>query len=170
MTRKSKRLLSELSIVKMKNFDLYRRLRFIIGLFLLVVCVVAEAEVAVDSSAKITAGSQENAAAKSDKVPGVVEGHARIGGARTLHAEQWELVQSGENVLAVPVLNSVVNDWLQDRTRIIEIQYPGGEEGEFWVQQLSDWLVSLGVPSANMTTVPGSGADDVIRFNLINTF
>lgn len=84
-----------------------------------------------------------------------------------LHAEQWEIARSGASVLSLPVLNSFINAWLQDRKKIIEIQYPGGEEGELWVQELTDWLVSLGIPSASMLTVAGSGADDMIRFNLI---
>lgn len=84
-----------------------------------------------------------------------------------LKAEQWELNRNGESLLALPVLNRVVNAWLDDRQKQIEIQYPGGEDGEFWVQQLSDWLVSLGVPYSKMNIVPGSGADDVIRFQLI---
>ncbi len=84
-----------------------------------------------------------------------------------LYAEQWELTHSGESVLALPVLNKVMVAWLQEKHKIIEIQYPGGEEGEFWVQQLMDWLVSLGIPSSQMLTVHGSGADDVIKFALI---
>lgn len=84
-----------------------------------------------------------------------------------LKAEQWELTRSGEALLSVPVLNTVINAWLQDKQKKIEIQYPGGEEGEFWVQELADWLVSLGIPSADIVTTPGSGADDMIKFNLI---
>lgn len=84
-----------------------------------------------------------------------------------LKAEQWELTRSGEALLSVPVLNTVINAWSQDKQKRIEIQYPGGEEGEFWVQELADWLVSLGIPSAYIVTTPGSGADDMIKFDLI---
>lgn len=84
-----------------------------------------------------------------------------------LKAEQWELTRSGEALLSVPVLNTVINAWLQDKQKKIEIQYPGGEEGEFWVQELADWLVSLGIPSADIVTTPGSGADDMVKFDLI---
>jgi hypothetical protein len=84
-----------------------------------------------------------------------------------LHAEQWELARSGETILSLPVLKQVVGAWLADKQKVIEIQYPGGEDGEFWVQELTDWLVSLGVPSDNMVTTPGSGADDVIKFKII---
>ena len=84
-----------------------------------------------------------------------------------LHAEQWELARSGETILSLPVLKQVINAWLPDKQKVIEIQYPGGEDGEFWVQELTDWLVSLGIPSNNMVTTPGSGADDVIKFKII---
>lgn len=86
---------------------------------------------------------------------------------RVLYAEQWELARSGESILELPVLNQVVNKWLLDKDNKIEIQYPGGEEGELWVQQLTDWLVSLGVPSGDMLVVPGSGTDDTIKFDII---
>ncbi len=84
-----------------------------------------------------------------------------------LYAEQWEITRSGESILSLPVLNQIINAWLGDRQKKIEIQYPGGEEGEFWVQELTDWLVSLGIPSDHMVIAPGSGADDVINFTLI---
>ena len=67
----------------------------------------------------------------------------------------------------MPVLHQLVNDWLQDKQLKIELRYPGGEEGEFWVQELTDWLVALGIPSERMITIPGSGTDDRIKFALI---
>jgi hypothetical protein len=84
-----------------------------------------------------------------------------------LYAEQWEIVRTGESILSLPALNQIINAWLGDRQKKIEIQYPGGEEGEFWVQELTDWLVSLGIPSDHMVITPGSGADDMINFALI---
>jgi len=84
-----------------------------------------------------------------------------------LNAEQWELARTGESVLALPELNKLINAWLSDKNKTIEIRYPGGEEGEFWVQSLTDWLVSLGIPSERMVIVPGSGADDMIKFALV---
>ena len=85
-----------------------------------------------------------------------------------LNAEQWELARSGESMLAAPILNKVAVSWLKNRDKVIEIQYPGGEEGEFWVQELMDWLVALGIPTEKMLSTPGSGADDVIKLSLVN--
>ena len=84
-----------------------------------------------------------------------------------LSAEQWELARNGESILSFPAINALINAWLLDKQKKIEIQYPGGEEGEFWVQELTDWLVSLGIPSSHMRMVTGSGAGDMIKFNLI---
>ena len=133
-------------------------------------------------SAPIQANPAATRAEKNDKVTGNggVESHAEsknpsltassksTGQANwVLKAEQWELARSGDYVLSLPAVNDVVNAWLKDRQQVIEIQFPGGEEGEFWMQELFDWMVALGVPSANMITTPGSGAVDIIRFGLI---
>lgn len=85
-----------------------------------------------------------------------------------LRAEQWELARSGESILGLPVLNQLINSWLLDRRKKIELRYPGGEEGEFWVQELTDWMVSLGISSNHIITIPGSGAGDKIKFLLVN--
>lgn len=88
-------------------------------------------------------------------------------GSWVLSAEQWEFARHGESLLSLPVLNDVINSWFADRNKLIEIRYPGGEEGEFWVQELTDWLVSLAIPADRMITVAGSGSGDIIKFGLI---
>ena len=84
-----------------------------------------------------------------------------------LQAEQWELSRNGERLLGIDGIAKVVEDWSADNSQHIELQYPGGEEGELWVYQLRDWLVALGVPSGNLVAVPGSGQGDVIRLRVI---
>lgn len=86
-----------------------------------------------------------------------------------LHAEQWELARNGEQLLQVPVLNKVVNTWLLKEGYRIELRYPGGEEGELWVDELMDWLISLGIPSKYLVAVRGSGEADIIIFKIIKT-
>ena len=86
-----------------------------------------------------------------------------------LHAEQWELSRSGERLLGNSGIADVVNEWSTDTRQQIELQYPGGEEGELWVHQLMDWLVALGIPSANLVAVPGSGDGDIIRLRVIRS-
>ena len=86
-----------------------------------------------------------------------------------LHAEQWELSRSGVSLLGIDGIADVVNEWSTDTRQQIELQYPGGEEGELWVYQLMDWLVALGVPSASLVAVPGSGKADLIRLRVIRS-
>ena len=86
-----------------------------------------------------------------------------------LHAEQWELSRNGERLLRIDGIADVVNEWSKDKAQLIELQYPGGEEGELWVYQLMDWLVALGIPSVNLAAVPGSGQGDVIRLRVIRS-
>lgn len=117
----------------------------------------------------VSAGNTVNAAAVNKTVKPAQPAMAsdKAGAVWQLHAEQWELARSGETLLSLPVLKKVVKAWLSDKQKMIEIQYPGGEDGEFWVQELTDWLVSLGIPSKTIVTTPGSGADDVIKFNIV---
>lgn len=84
-----------------------------------------------------------------------------------LTAEQWELSRGGERLVKLPTMQQIVNRWSASSGQVIELQYPGGEEGELWVSELRDWLISLGIPSKYLQTVPGSGRDDLIRFTFI---
>lgn len=86
-----------------------------------------------------------------------------------LRAEQWELSRNGERLLGIDGMAEVVEKWSSENHQKIELQYPGGEEGELWVHQLMDWLVALGIPSGNLVAVPGSGQGDVIRLQVIRS-
>ena len=87
----------------------------------------------------------------------------------SINAEQWELARGGEKVASLDALSEFILRWTRNSNgRIIEIQYPGGEEGELWVNELTGWLVSLGIPSSSLLTVPGSGQADLVRFKIIN--
>ena len=85
----------------------------------------------------------------------------------SLLAEQWELSRSGDALRKIPVINDVVNRWSSKPDQRIELHYPGGEEGELWVGELRDWLVSLGIPSKYIFVVPGSGVEDVIKLHVV---
>ncbi len=148
------------------TFKMTNVLQIITGIIVLFSVSLLSAEVIVNSSQKNDKVVSRSEVAGTDSAG--IESKGRSGPTGwVLHAEQWELARSGESILSLPILNEVMNAWLQDKVKKIEIRYPGGEEGEFWVQQLSDWLVSLGLPSERMVLTPGSGADDVIRFDLI---
>lgn len=84
-----------------------------------------------------------------------------------LNAETWEVSRHGEKLVHVEPLAQIVKKWHADPRKLIELRYPGGEEGEIWVEELKDWLVSLGVPSGSILLVPGSDAKDIINMALI---
>jgi hypothetical protein len=84
-----------------------------------------------------------------------------------LKAEQWDTPRHGETLIKQPELGRIVRHWLDHPDSLIEIRYPGGEEGELWVGELMDWLVSLGIPSSAMHRIPGSDAEDVINMVLV---
>jgi len=81
----------------------------------------------------------------------------------SIKSEQWEIPRHGEALLKHAELGRIVKQWMANPLSTIEIRYPGGEEGEIWVQELMDWLVALGVPSTAMNHIPGSSAEDIIN-------
>ena len=86
----------------------------------------------------------------------------------SLRAELWDMPRHGESLIKQPDLGKIVHNWKEHPDQIIEIRYPGGEEGEVWVRELMDWLVALGIPSSAMTYLPGSGAEDLINLVLVH--
>jgi hypothetical protein len=62
-----------------------------------------------------------------------------------------------------------MQQWMSEPGQILELRYPGGEEGELWVEELKDWFVSLGVPSGAIQLTQGSKAEDIINMVIIKT-
>ena len=84
-----------------------------------------------------------------------------------LTEEQWDLVKQGEQLLAMPLLRQVVDVWALQQGQAIELRYPGGEEGELWIEEVKDWLISLAIPSKYLIAVAGSGEADVIIIKIV---
>ena len=84
-----------------------------------------------------------------------------------LTEEQWDLVKRGEQVLEVTALKQLLDVWSLQSDMAIELRYPGGEEGELWVEALKDWLISLAIPSKYLSAVAGSGEADVIIIKIV---
>lgn len=84
-----------------------------------------------------------------------------------LRAEIWDTRRHGEALLKVNSLSTIMQKWMPDTTQTIYLRYPGGEEGELWVEELKDWFVSLGVPSEKIQVSPGSEAEDIINIVII---
>ena len=83
-----------------------------------------------------------------------------------LRAETWDIPRHGELLIKVPELAKIVKQWLDNQQQTIELRYPGGEAGEIWVEELTDWLISLGIPARAIQVSPGSDAEDVINIVL----
>ena len=76
--------------------------------------------------------------------------------------EQWDLIKQAEQLLLMPVMQQVTETWSVQQGSGIELRYPGGEEGELWVEELMNSLISLAIPSQYLFAVPSSGEADVI--------
>lgn len=87
-----------------------------------------------------------------------------------LRSETWELSRHGEKLIKNAELSALVQAWSVQIDARLEIRYPGGEEGELWSEELKSWLVSLGVPSTAIQSLPGSEAADIINIHLIEGF
>lgn len=78
-------------------------------------------------------------------------------------AAQWSRPRSGAMVAALPPVRATVQAWLQDTTRKIVILHTGDDTGTLWASELEDWLVSLGIPAADIELKPGGVNEDQLR-------
>lgn len=85
-----------------------------------------------------------------------------------LNLELWSRPREGDVLVTYPGLGAAVREWSETASGVLEIRYPGGEEGSVWAEELRDWLIALGVPSRNVTTVPGSASPDVIELVVVS--
>jgi len=86
----------------------------------------------------------------------------------TVTADDWYLPRDGARVVSLAPLSNAVRAWSKHPDDHLAIHYPGGEEGILWSQELRDWLVSLGVPSDRVDTVPGLARSDAVSIVLRN--
>ncbi len=85
-----------------------------------------------------------------------------------LSTDDWVRPRSGTTVVGFEALRDAVEAWSADGGNgIIEIRYPGGEEGSLWARELTDWLVAFGVPSSHIQAAAGSSGRDRIMLDVI---
>jgi hypothetical protein len=83
-----------------------------------------------------------------------------------LSADSWSRPRSGDRVAGMEPVRAAVAQWsLAPDSRIL-IGYPGGESGALWAEELKDWLVALGVPSASIAVRPGSAQPDALEIRV----
>jgi type IV pilus biogenesis protein CpaD/CtpE len=83
-----------------------------------------------------------------------------------LGLEEWSRPRSGVAVSQMQPLRNAVTAWEKTPQSSVQIRYPGGEAGSLWAEELSDWLISLGVPAGAIEVLPGSASEDSVEIAL----
>jgi hypothetical protein len=76
-------------------------------------------------------------------------------------AEQWAVPRSAEVLLKMPALRTAIQTMQATPGNRLLIRYPGGDEGALWMSELRSWLISLGVSSQKIESVPGSEVNQI---------
>lgn len=85
-----------------------------------------------------------------------------------LNTDDWVRPRNGTTVVQFEALRQAVTAWsAEGGDGVIEIRYPGGEEGSLWARELTDWLVAFGVPSRHIQAAAGSAGRDRIVLEVL---
>lgn len=88
----------------------------------------------------------------------------------TLSADDWARPRDGDTITGFQTLRDLVVVWSANGGGdLIEIRYPGGDEGNLWARELGDWLVALGVPSSSIQLMPGNARADQISLLIVES-
>lgn len=85
----------------------------------------------------------------------------------TLSAAEWARPRHGEWLSAHPTLVAVMEQLQQSPQSVVQLRYPGGDDGVLWAEELQAWLVALGLESERIETLPGSGDNSVIQLEVV---
>jgi len=78
-------------------------------------------------------------------------------------ADQWAQPRNGAELLHLAPFSAAVLDWVANPGARIVIVHAGSDQGSLWASELSDWLVTLGVPSDHIDKrVSGDQGEDSI--------
>ncbi|MCG5500641.1 hypothetical protein [Ectothiorhodospira lacustris] len=75
----------------------------------------------------------------------------------TLDADVWTQPRDAGSLVAEPALRSLLSRYEARGGGQVILRHPPGEQGRLWASELQDWLVALGVPSADIIRVSGEG-------------
>jgi hypothetical protein len=84
-----------------------------------------------------------------------------------LDAADWSRPRHGEWLAGHPPLVAAIDALQQSPDAVLQIRYPGGDEGVLWAEELQAWLVALGLESNRIETLPGSAAADAIQLEVV---
>jgi len=79
---------------------------------------------------------------------------------------EWSVPKTAEAVLAMPVLQNVMQQLQLSEKSVLKIYYPGGDEGSLWAVELRGWLVSLGLEADRMMLISGSQYNDQLQLRV----
>ncbi len=80
-----------------------------------------------------------------------------------LSADDWARPRSGAVVAQMEPVRLAVSYRDSTPHAAIMLSYPGEDSGELWASELRDWLISLGLPSAEILLAPGLQSGDQLR-------
>lgn len=92
-------------------------------------------------------------------------GHAMA--SETLSHKEWPRTRTGRIVMAIPAIRSIRQQFEKTPGSQIVIRYPGGDLGNAWAFDVRNWLVSLGISSANIILEPGSDSADTLVLDVL---
>ena len=96
-------------------------------------------------------------------VPGLAaQGVPRILFEHAIGHDDWPQQRTAEALLSLTPVRDLLALYQEDSGHRITIRHPGGDYGDAWAHELRDWLVALGIPSAQVLLEPGSGGRDRI--------
>ena len=84
-----------------------------------------------------------------------------------LDAADWARPRHGEWLASHPPLVAAIDKLQQTPHSVLQLRYPGGDEGALWVGELQAWLVALGLESERIEKLPGSSAAGAIQLEVV---
>lgn len=89
--------------------------------------------------------------------------------AEILHADEWLLPKQAATILALPAISKSMEQLQKDASSSLLLKYPGGDEGNLWVNELRSWLITLGLSSKRIELIQGSANSTAIELEILST-
>ncbi len=85
-----------------------------------------------------------------------------------LHAKEWSVPKKTTTILAMPAIYNSMNKLHKSTNSILNLKYPGGDEGTLWVNELRSWLIALGLSSTRIELVQGNAISTTIELEVLS--
>jgi len=84
-----------------------------------------------------------------------------------LHANEWSVPKKATTILTMPAIEKSMKKLQRNVNTFLKLQYPGGDEGTLWANELRSWLIALGLSSKRIELVPGSAISTTIELEVL---